>query len=335
MKNPNGFGSAYKLPGNRRRPWAARITVANVDGHFKHKYLGYYRTQQEALLALAEYNRNPYSIEDRKLTFGELLKRYADEKQLTVRPRTYASIMTVYNNTKPIHNIEIGKVKLDTLQLFFDTCGKSYASMQQMKAMLTTFFTWALKYEYVQKNYASMVNIEKYRSTAVKHEKHVFTPEEIRKVWKAAETDKAAQMVIIMLYTGVRISEMVALKPEDIDLWQKCFYIRQSKTAAGIRTVPIADCIVPFFERFVPYCVTPYTFVRVRFNPLMKSLGLDHTPHETRHTFISMLAEAGVDERFTKQIVGHTGSSITENVYTHISLEPLLDAVNKLPVYCD
>ena len=79
MKLPNGYGSVYKLPGNRRKPWAVRITVSrkeDKDGkiHWKYKYLGYYETQSEALVALAHYNENPYDMDANKTTFAEVFE---------------------------------------------------------------------------------------------------------------------------------------------------------------------------------------------------------------------------------------------------------------------
>ena len=68
MKNPNGYGSVVKLSGNRRKPFTARKTTGwNDKGHPIYLTIGYYATRQEGLIALAEYNRNPYDIEQRTL----------------------------------------------------------------------------------------------------------------------------------------------------------------------------------------------------------------------------------------------------------------------------
>lgn len=49
-----------------------------------------------------------------------------------------------------------------------------------------------------------------------------------------------------------------------------------------------------------------------------------------RHTFISLMAEAGVDQTTIKKIVGHQGAmTLTERVYTHLDVNVLIDAVNK------
>ena len=64
--------------------------------------------------------------------------------------------------------------------------------------------------------------------------------------------------------------------------------------------------------------------------PFMKHFNLEHKPHDTRHTCITLLTEAGIDERIIRQIVGHKGQGVTQIVYTHIDLENKLIAINKI-----
>ena len=64
--------------------------------------------------------------------------------------------------------------------------------------------------------------------------------------------------------------------------------------------------------------------------PLMEQIGIQRTPHCTRHTCISMLSEAGVQETVIKKIVGHSGAmTLTEKVYTHLDVRILIDAINR------
>ena len=62
----------------------------------------------------------------------------------------------------------------------------------------------------------------------------------------------------------------------------------------------------------------------------MNDLGLSHTPHCTRHTCISLLTEAGADERIIQKIVGHKGINVTQIVYTHIDLDIKLKVINMI-----
>ena len=62
----------------------------------------------------------------------------------------------------------------------------------------------------------------------------------------------------------------------------------------------------------------------------MEQLGIERTPHCTRHTCISMLSEAGVQDTTIKKIVRHSGAmTLTEKVYTHLDMQVLVDAINK------
>lgn len=59
----------------------------------------------------------------------------------------------------------------------------------------------------------------------------------------------------------------------------------------------------------------------------MKQLNMKHTPHDTRHTCISLLTKADVNPTTIKKIVGHKGAmSLTKKVYTHMDYQTLLDA---------
>ena len=123
----------------------------------------------------------------------------------------------------------------------------------------------------------------------------------------------------------------------------KCFKIIEAKTAAGIRTVPIAEKVYPFFEYWYNLNDCEYllstpegehfkyrNYYDSYWSPLMETLGMSHRPHDTRHTCISMLTVAGVSDKVIKKIVGHKGQGVTEIVYTHFEIEELIDAINKI-----
>lgn len=62
----------------------------------------------------------------------------------------------------------------------------------------------------------------------------------------------------------------------------------------------------------------------------MNQLSMQYTQHCTRHTCVSLLTEAGVDERIIQKIVGHKGQNVTQIVYTHVELPSKLEAINKI-----
>ena len=113
----------------------------------------------------------------------------------------------------------------------------------------------------------------------------------------------------------------------------------------GIRKVPIADKVLPFYKSWYESCpdceyllhtedgkhFTYRNYYDSYFQPLMEQLKINRTPHCCRHTCVSMLAEAGVDQTIIKKIVGHSGAmTLTEKVYTHFDIKELVDAINKI-----
>lgn len=73
-----------------------------------------------------------------------------------------------------------------------------------------------------------------------------------------------------------------------------------------------------------------YTQYYNRFKNLTCALGMDHSPHETRHTFATLAKEAKVDEYCLKLILGHNIADLTERVYTHRKKEQLLEEIKKI-----
>lgn len=123
---------------------------------------------------------------------------------------------------------------------------------------------------------------------------------------------------------------------------EKWFYVRDSKTDVGIRAVPIANKTFKFFEYWYNkneceylLCTTDEKHFSYRnyydsyWSMILKELNIDHKPHDTRHTCISLLATAKVDPTTIKKIVSHSGAqTLTERVYTHLDISVLLDAIN-------
>ena len=65
--------------------------------------------------------------------------------------------------------------------------------------------------------------------------------------------------------------------------------------------------------------------------PVMGLIGCSHKPHDTRHTCISTMTEKEVSPTLIKKIVGHSGAmSLTKKVYTHVNVQELLDAINRI-----
>lgn len=81
LKNPNGYGSVVKLSGKRRNPFEVRVNTRMDERYYPiYDVLGRFPNREEALIALADYNKNPFSVPDRNITFAQLYEKFYKNK---------------------------------------------------------------------------------------------------------------------------------------------------------------------------------------------------------------------------------------------------------------
>lgn len=348
---PNNFGNISRLPGKRRNPYRARVCAGKTLDVEKeraireYKVIGYFPTYQAALMGLTEYHKNPYDIDAQGITFGEIFERWTDEVYPTMSQSNMHAYNAAYNACTPIKGRPFVDLRYQELQHVIDESGKNYPSLQKMYLLFCALYKWAMKNGITANNQAQFVDIKRYKDkNPNKIGRLPFTREEIAALWRWSEKNEYASIILMMIYSGIRQGELRDLKKEDVHLEEQYFYISKSKTPAGVRNVPIGDKVLPFFRYWMnksgEYLVATRegqhlndrNFRDSYFTQVLDQIGIsgEHRPHDTRHTCISLLTVAGVDERIIKKIVGHAGKGVTENVYTHIEMKPLLEAINRI-----
>ncbi len=346
MRMPNGFGSVYKKSGKRRRPWVARKTTGwNAKGQPIYAYIGYYETRAEALTALSDYNKDPYDLHHNTITFAEVFEKWSEVHFPKVSESNCKGYMASFRTCTQLHDMKFVEIKLDHLQKAVDESGKNTPTLKKMKIMFGLMYDYAVIHEIVTQDKRDMVRYVDISQAGNPnaYNREPFTSKQVKMVWKAKDSNLYYSVILILIYTGLRIGELLDLKKEDVHLEERWFYVKESKTEAGIREVPIAEKIVPYFEYWMSrkcdflICTpedkhfTYRNYYDSYWTPLMDALGFkNHRPHDTRHTCVSLLTAAGVDERIIKKIVGHKGQGVTETVYTHLELPIKLEAINKI-----
>lgn len=351
MRLPNGYGSITKLSGNRRKPYGIRVTTGWVTDEItgkkkqKYKFIGYTKTRAEALSLLAKYNDYPLDLSYDKITFAELYEKWSEQKYPYISESSIRSYAAAYNICTPLYDKEFKKLKLFDLQNLIDTCGKNYPTLKNIKILFNQLYDYALKHEITNKNYSEHIDISKHKSKNSPSDKQKkLSNNEIKKLWEEKD-DIYCQTILMLIYSGVRVSELLNLKKDNVYLDKRYFEVISSKTENGIRIVPIADKVFPFykswFERY-PDCeyllctengkhLLHRNYYDAYFKKVIGKLNISCTPHTCRHTCISLLAQADVNQTIIKTIVGHSGAmSITEKVYTHLDLSDLLSAINSI-----
>ena len=148
--------------------------------------------------------------------------------------------------------------------------------------------------------------------------------------------------ILILIYTGFRIGELLEIKNSDINLEEQ--YIKGGlKTEAGKdRIVPINSKILPFIKNRMQkknkYLIVNFkgeqmkynNYYKEKFQPIMEQLGMKHKVHDTRHTFATLLSNADANSVSVKKLIGHNSYTTTEKFYTHKDIEELRIAVEKI-----
>lgn len=168
-----------------------------------------------------------------------------------------------------------------------------------------------------------------------------LTRNEQRLVETAAYNDILGHIVIFLLYTGLRASELINLKWDDYSAEFNEIYIRSSKTKAGLRTVPLLPKAKAIIDKQPHYC--DYIFTSTTRNPvtmtvlkkiykrLRKSTGIPFlTTHVYRHTFATRMVERHADYKALSSILGHKNVAFTLNRYTDTQDEFLHEQIGVL-----
>lgn len=172
-----------------------------------------------------------------------------------------------------------------------------------------------------------------------------FTIDEIRKL-KKLDTPEA-HVLLIYIYTGCRLSELLSLDRKQIHIDEPCnddgverkisYIITGSKTEAGRnRIIPIHEGIKQYVidelikrkERIFDSKRT-WFYMTVLY-ALNDQLGMNHKMHDTRDTFASLCQLYNIDIYIRKKVLGHKLNDITFDIYTNASKNKLWTEINKI-----
>lgn len=326
MRRGNGDGSIYKLSGKRRKPYAVRVTVGwTEEGKQQYKYVGYYSSKSDAKKALNAYLLEPEKSKLEKHTLKSVFESMIEKSKFT--EGTEKQYVSGYKKFPQLHNRNIADIELWELEEVLK--GETPATQARIKKTLHNCYKYAYKHDYVSKILTDFLEVD----TIVTKEKQVFTLDQIETLWKKVDIGLTYEIPILLLYSGLRISELLNLKTSDVDIEAKTMFIASSKTQAGIRLIPIHEKIFPLIEKRFreqnTYLISN-NGRRVPYSTFMREYWTQpRTPHEARHTFITYLTKCTDDTIAVKKLVGHATTDITEH-YTHRTIDELKTALNAL-----
>ena len=246
MKLPNGFGSVYRLSGNRRRPWVVKKSIQG-----KQKALGYFESREDALAYLVDYNRDPALLSPSKTTFSEVYALWKAKHFPELRSESAKKGYTVsYGHCHRLHSMIFVDIRLGHLDQAIDDvrqAGAGRPTQEKVRTLLSQLYKYAAQYDLTTRDYSRYLDIDKPQA---KYKKKPFTVRQRNRLWRGVdEMPHEIKHVLMMMYSGCRVGEYRHIKKSDIKLRRRILTIRHSKTEAGTgRIIPIPKRLLPWYE---------------------------------------------------------------------------------------
>ena len=350
MRLPNGIGSVHQInDGKRRRnPWRARVPSHiefNAEtGKASQKYIniGYFATETEAIEALFEYRKNPYTLDASVCTFADVYEMWSKVKYPSISKIAQYGYMSSYKHSASVHNMKMRDIRAKDLDFVMQNIQGGYQVQTKVKTLWGQMFKYAMENDIIQKDYSEFVKVKDKTPDTTRD---AISKKDINRLWKEIDKgNETAEIAMIYIYTGLRATELLEILKENVNI-EKRMMIGGKKTEAGKnRRIPIHRAILPLIEKRLhedggtlitrevkgkrKAITYPYFFENY-WKRLMDKLDMEYTIHYTRHTCATLMREAGIEEDLRKLILGHKSDDITDR-YTHFSDEMILEAIDKV-----
>ncbi|MEK4267027.1 site-specific integrase [Bacillus sp. FSL W8-0940] len=326
-----------------------------------------FKTKKEAAAAAAEFQKeidNNNLVVRNEITFEDVFKEWWAVHLKTIKDSTQASKVSKFNK----HILEkFGKMKIKSItkaycQKVINRIAEDIDSVQDIKIQANLVFKYALRMDYITTNPMEYVVIPK-------NEKEFLSSEEdTRNYWEKDEIklflEKVREqlphqdyvMFYILIFTGMRKGELLALEWKDVDLIERTINIKQTlffkdgkeifqttKKYHSKRVVSIDDHTAQILKKWrtqqkellLSNGITSeakYVLIRDDMRPLRLAYPNDvlnrmiaknklHriTVHGLRHSHASVLFEAGASLKEVQARLGHKEIQTTMNIYTHVT----------------
>jgi len=379
----------YSLPGGK---WQARVSKEG-----KEFSIGTFRTKKEAEIEASKVEERIYygqTLNDRNMLFEDVVKDWLEHKKSNVKESTFVQLEVIIRNhvlptfglkkIMTIHRPEIKRWIAKFGEL--DENGKekySFGSRLKYLSVMKRILHYAVhELEVLEKNPADKLRVPVQDSVAVKKDEEVkyFSLEELNKLLDFMKTYKHQrfpdyQLYYMLMYflskTGLRISEALALRWEDIDD-DKITIDKQTsrddnnkvklttlKNAASYRTIKIDQDLIRelkkfklkqnelvlgnprfrknedgiIFQNYNGNYLTP-SIIRETIQEYCKKAGVEYKgTHVFRHTHAVLLLESGTSLKYVSNRLGHKTIKTTADTYLAITEKIEEDELQKFASY--
>lgn len=381
------------MAGRRKKgegSWSKKIIKGIEYQRYRKLYNGTYkefygRTVKEVKEKIQEFeSRNMYikKTEVRKQTFGEYLENwFKNVRVYEVESSTYLRNEQTINyhiKDSSLYNAQMVNIDFELCQSLINKLSEKYSrsTISKVYVILNMCFNHALTKGHIGENPMMKVKMPKESSLVTKKkEAKWLSSNDVEKLVLEAERVNTrefrirgkigervygvnAYYVILIIYTGLRIGELMALTWNDIDFKNKTLsvnksrakgkvdgktilYIKDPKSESGTRIIPLSDRALYALQKIKEFSdsdlivsnTSSESNITRTINRMLFRAGCETEKcglHALRHTFGSLLLEKGIDLKTISYLLGHSDITVTANIYLHITRERAINSIEVL-----
>lgn len=332
--------------------WALGHTVEELNDNIVRLYVEYGMIDK-----FIHIDRSSKTGKTEVPTFKVYANKWFDTYK---KPKLKPTTLQGYRSNLKMHlfpvfgEMRLDEITVDTVQQFLnDRVDLAKNTVHTMFVLFSEIMDSAFEDRYITSNPAKSKRVT--IPSTKKTERQALSPEQLKAIISQI-SDKLTdvterRLMALLLFTGMRRGEVIGLRWEDIDFEQRLIAVNRAvsyttnqpivstpKTKSGKRVIPLDDQLAEFLlphmdKGYIIGGEEPPTLMVTRrllrnINKKIDMFGA--TPHVFRHSYISALAEAGVDLKTIQQISGHSNVTTTMGIYAHSRLGLVQEAGGKV-----
>lgn len=262
------------------------------------------------------------------------------------------TIVSYENDLKEFFDFNTNLLNIDEKNIqdyleYLYSCNLNRNSIARKLSSLRSFYNYLFKERLIEKNYFLEISNPKKKEALPKYAKSNDLEKIFKSIDKSTPLGKRNYLIFELLYaTGIRVGELVNIKLEDINLYDKTIkiYGKGSKERMVIYGSYCEQALRDYLEKARPILLKEKNdylflnkngtrlsarFIRKIFDNQILKCQIEYkiSPHTLRHTFATDMLNAGADLITVKELLGHSSINTT-GIYTHVTNEQLKKTYN-------
>lgn len=337
-KRGNGQGCAVKRGKTWSAVWTSGYEVRQDTRQVKQirKYKSGFATKSAALAYASEMSHGAIEVDVYRPTLADYFATWMDTDYQDLSKSKQCAFRIAWRRLEDISARPVADLTIAELQSCVDDQAESYYPARDMRTLLSHIYKRAVAEGQARTNLSEFIRIPPLEET----ERQPFRPDEVQALWgQSAQGDRMAELILLMIYSGMMPGELKRCKVDMIDL------NRREIIGCGLKTkkrkeTPIIypEAVSPIVEHLIATTSSGKGYLLgmqednfyAEYHAALARAGVrDLPPYSCRHTTATALAMAKAAPSIIQEIMRHTKFATTQR-YIHPDMQHAHEALNAL-----